>query len=256
MKTVIGTTVPANQVAMKDGKDLFDILASHPATGRFIAKKLAKRLLGDFPPQSVVDNAAAIFTANWQAADQIVRVVKSIVLSPQFLTTWGDKVKRPFEIAVSAFRGAGFDLPFKIDDNATDWFRWSYYQTGQPLFGWHAPNGYPDIKFAWNTTSPRVLCWRLANTLIQIDDDNSVIYCDAYGMTPAGVRSAQELVTFWTQRILGRPAAATDEEALVEFMAQGHNPNFDLPLDTDDDTKDRLRALVALIFMTPSFLFK
>ncbi len=39
-------------------------------------------------------------------------------------------------------------------------------------------------------------------------------------------------------------------------MAQGHNPNFDLPLDTDDDTKDRLRALVALIFMTPSFLFK
>lgn len=255
VKTVIGRTVPANQVAMKDGKDLFDNLASHPATGRFIAKKLAKRLLGDFPAPSVIDNAAAIFTANWQAADQIPRVIKSIVLSPQFLTTWGDKVKRPFEIAVSAFRGAGFDLPFKIDDNATDWFRWSYYQTGQPLFGWHAPNGYPDIKFAWNTTSPRVMGWRLANTLIQIDDGTSP-YFNAYALTPAGVRSAEELVAHWTQKVLGRPAAATDHATLVEFMAQGHNPSFDLPLDTDDDTKDRLRALVALIFMTPSFLFK
>jgi uncharacterized protein (DUF1800 family) len=255
VKTVIGRTVPANQVALKDGRDLFDNLASHPACGRFIAKKLARRLLGDFPPQSVIDNAAAIFTANWQASDQIARVVKSIVLSPQFLTTWGDKVKRPFEIAVSAFRGAGFDLPFKINDDATNWFRWSYYQTGQPLFGWHPPNGYPDIKFAWNTTSPRVLGWRLANTLIQIDDGENP-YFNPYALTPAGVRSAEELVTFWTERVLGRPASATDHEVLVEFMAQGHNPNFDLPLDNDDDTKDRLRSLVALIFMTPSFLFK
>lgn len=255
-KTVIGTNLPANQVAMKDGKDLFDILASHPATGRFIAKKIAKRLLGDFPPAHVIANAASIFTANWQAADQIQRVIKAIVLAPEFLTTWGDKVKRPFEMAVSAFRGAGFDLPFKINDDATNWFRWSYYQTGQPLFRWHAPNGFPDIKFAWNTTSPRVLCWRLANTMIQIDDANNNLYFNPFALTPANVRSAQALVTYWTQRVLGRPASATDEEALVEFMAQGHNPNMNLPLDTDDDTKDRLRSLVALIFMTPSFLVK
>ena len=255
-KTVVGTALPGNQAALKDGRDLFDILASHPAAGRFIAKKLAKRLLGDFPPQSVVDNAAAVFTAHWQSPDQIARVVKAIVLAPEFLTTWGDKVKRPFEIAVSGFRGAGFDLPFKIDDNATDSFRWNYYNTGQPLFGWHPPNGYPDIKFAWNTTSPRVTCWRLANTLIQLDNDANVPYFNAYGLTPPGVRSAQALVSFWTQRILGRPAAASDEAVLVEFMAQGHNPSFNLPLDTDDDTKDRLRSLVALIFMTPSFLFK
>lgn len=256
VKTFIGTTLPANQPAMKDGRDLFDRLASHPAAGRFIARKIAKRLLGDFPPQSVVDNAAAIFTAHWQSPDQITRVIKSIVLSPQFLTTWGDKVKRPFEIAVSAFRGAGFDLPFRLDDPATDSFRWNYYQAGQPLFGWHPPNGYPDIKFAWNTTSPRVLSWRLANTLIQLDDVNNVPYFNAYALTPPSARSAVELVSFWTQRILGRPAATTDFDVLVEFMAQGYNPNFDLPLDTDDDTKDRLRTLVALIFMTPSFLFK
>lgn len=255
-KSVIGTNLPANQPDMKDGLDFFDALASHSATGKFIAKKLAKRLLGDFPPQSVIDNAAAIFTAHWQSPDQITRVIKSIVLSPEFLTTWGDKVKRPFEMAVSGFRGAGFDLPFRINDNATNWFRWSYYQTGQPLFGWHPPNGYPDIKFAWNTTSPRVICWRLANTMVQIDDEANQTYLNAYALTPAGVRSAQALVSFWTERILGRPAAASDEAVLVEFMAQGHNPNFNLPLDTDDDTKDRLRALVALIFMTPSFLFK
>lgn len=256
VKTVIGTTLPANQPAMKDGRDLFDILASHPATGRFVAKKLAKRLLGDFPPASVVDNAAAVFTANWQAPDQIAQTVRAIVLADEFLTTWGDKVKRPFEIAVSAFRGIGFDLPFRLNDNPTNWFHWTFYNTGQPLFGWHPPNGYPDIKFAWNSTSPRVMGWRLVNTMIQIDDDANVRFCNPYAATPADRRSAQELVDFWTDRILGRPADGTEQAELVEFMAQGFNPNFDLPLDSDEDTRDRLRTLVALICMSPSFLWK
>lgn len=255
-KTLIGVNLPANQAAMKDGRDLFDILASHPATGKFIAKKLAKRLMGDFPPASVVDAAAAVFTANWQAADQIARVVRSIVLSPQFLTHWGDKVKRPFEIAVSAFRGIGFDLPFRANDDATNWFHWTYYNTGQPLFGWHPPNGYPDIKFAWNSSSPRVMGWRLANTLISITNDADQLYCNPYAATPADRRSARELVQFWTRRILGRLAEPLEEAELIEFMAQGHNPDFDLPLDADEDTRDRLRALVALICMSPSFLWK
>ncbi|MEM7588348.1 MAG: DUF1800 domain-containing protein [Acidobacteriota bacterium] len=255
-KTILGSDLPASQGPMQDGQDLFDLLVQHPATARFIASKLCRRLIGDFPPQSVVDAAAAVFAAQVDAPDQLAQVVRTILLSPEFLSTWGDKTKRPFEIVVSAFRGAGGDLPFALQDDATNYFLYAYYHTGQPLFSWHPPNGYPDIKAAWNSTSPRVMGWRMANTLLMLRDDVDQPYFDVVGQTPAGMRSAQELVAFWTQRILGQPAAATDHEHLVDFMAQGHNPTFDLPLDSDTDTQDRLRALVSLIFMSPSFLWR
>ncbi len=255
-KTVLGLDLPANQPPMQDGWDFFDRLAEHPATARHVATKLCRRLIGDAAPESVVTAAAAVFAAQVDAPDQLAQVIRTIVLSDEFLSTWGDKVKRPLEIAASAFRGAGGDLPFALRDPATDYFLYAFYMTGQPLFSWHPPNGYPDVKVAWNTTSPRVLCWRLANTLIMLYDDAGSFYFDILAQTPAGVRSAQDLVSYWTERILGQPAAALEEAELVDFMAQGHNPTFDLPLDTDEDTQDRLRALIALIFMSPSFLWR
>ncbi len=255
-KTILGADLPADQAPMKDGRDLFDLAAEHPATARHIATKLCRRLLGDGAPASVVDAAAATFTAQLEAPDQMAQVVRTIVLSDEFLETWGDKVKRPFEIAVSAFRGAGGDLPFTLDDEATNYFLWAFYTTGQPLFSWRPPNGYPDVKAAWNTTSPRVMCWRLANTLMMLRDENENYHLDALSQSPPEVRSAQALVSFWTERILGRPAAPPEEAELVDFMAQGHNPHFDLPLDTDELTQDRLRALISLIFMSPSFLWR
>ncbi len=255
-KTVLGADLPANQPPMQDGWDLFDLLANHPATARHVASKLCRRLLGDGAPEPVVAAAAATFAEAVDAPDQLAQVVRTIVLSDEFLATWGDKVKRPFEIAASAFRGAGGDLPFTLGDDATNYFLYAFYMTGQPLFSWHPPNGYPDVKVAWNTTSPRVMCWRLANTLIMLKGEDEDFYFDAFGQTPADVRSAQALVSFWTERILGRPAAGPEEAELVDFMAQGHNPEYDLPLDTDDYTQDRLRALIALIFMSPSFLWR
>jgi uncharacterized protein (DUF1800 family) len=88
-KNVLGVELPAGQPAEKDGQDVFDLLASHPATGRFVAGKLCRRLLGDFPPAALVDAAAAVFTAQAAAPDQIAQVVRTILLSPEFAATFG-----------------------------------------------------------------------------------------------------------------------------------------------------------------------
>ncbi|MEM7482696.1 MAG: DUF1800 domain-containing protein [Acidobacteriota bacterium] len=254
-KHLLGIDLPGNQAPMKDGHDLFDLIAGHPGTARHVAGKIARRLLGDVPPASVVDAAAAVFAAQISAPDQLAQVIRTIVLSPEFLQTWGDKVKRPFEIAVGAFRATTGDIPFLRGDDATNWFYWEYYQTGQPLFGWHPPNGYPDFKSAWNTTAPRVMSWRLANMLIQVNDGENE-YFEFLSQMPPDVRSAEAIVTFWTERMLGRPTPPSEHTKLVEFMAQGHNPSFDLPLDTDEGTQIRLRALIALILQSPSFLWR
>ena len=252
-KTILGVDLPANQASMKDGQDLFDLIAQHPGTGRFIARKLCRRLIGDFPPQSVVDAAAAVFTAQWAAPDQIAQVVRTILLSDAFFNTWGEKIKRPFEAVAGALRAIQGDFAFQLEDSNTNYFLYMYYHTGQPLFGWHPPNGYPDVKDAWKSTSPRVGVWRLMNMFVQVEDDNDNFVMDILGQTPPEVRSANALVDFWSERILGQSMAAPERENLVVYMAQGFNPDFDLPVDSDNFVQDRLRGLIALILMSPSF---
>ena len=48
---------------------------------------------------------------------------------------------------------------------------------------------------------------------------------------------------------------AADRDEIVEFMAQGINPDFDLNL-ADEDTRERVRSMVGLIFMSPEFLWR
>lgn len=254
-KTVLGVFMNSNQPPQQDGFDVLDRLATHPGTGRHIAGKLCRRLISDEPPQEVVDAAAAVFTAQHAAPDQIAQVVRTIVLHEAFLTSWAEKVKRPFEIAASAMRSAEPDFTFAEDESDFDSFLWHYEQTGQPLFGWHAPDGFPDHKADWLSVSPRVLSWRLANYLIEVSE-NDVFRLDVVSQTPGHVRTSHEIVEFWVDRVFGRAIPAAEHQALVDFMAQGHNPFFDLPLDTDEDTQDRLRALVGLMFMSPSFLWR
>ncbi|MFN7962964.1 MAG: DUF1800 domain-containing protein [Thermoanaerobaculia bacterium] len=268
-KILLGTQMASGRTAQVDGNQALDILVQHPACGKFIAKKLCRRLVGDFPPQSLVDSAAALFTSQWQAPDQLKQVVRHILLSNEFRTTWGEKIKRPFEIAVSALRASSaelrfyYQIPYPPDYNTwhvdmmdTSGLHYLYEMGNQILFGWHPPNGHPDIRGAWQASSPRVACWRLVNWLVETQQANGTWRLNVIGQTPSGVRSANEIVDFWIDRIYGRALSAFDRDQLVDFMASGHNADLDLPLDTDDATQDRLRSLVALMFMSPEFLWR
>lgn len=254
-KYVLGNFLPADQPDKKDGRDVLNFLASHPGTGRYIARKLCRKFIGDDPPQNVIDAAAAVFTAQWQAADQIKQVMEVILLSDEFKSTWGEKIKRPFEIAVSALRAGNANITLKMDHYDTSDFLWRYYGTGQWPYGWPAPNGYPDVRGAWKSMTPRVMSWRLCGWLVDWDNDADKYYINVLGQTPTSVRSATALADFWIDRILGREMEPDDRQEIVDFMAQGINPDFDLDF-SDEDTTDRLRSMVALIFMSPEFLWR
>jgi uncharacterized protein (DUF1800 family) len=255
-KLVLGTYIPPNQPALFDGNVVLDEVASHPGTARFIAAKLAHRLVGDDPDPALVDGAAAVFEAQADAPDQLAQVVRAIVLHPTFLDTWADKIKRPLEILASSLRAADGRFTFALDEDDTGTLLWRYDQAGQPLFAWRSPDGYPDHKDDWQSATPRVMSWRLANWLIDVEDDAGVNRLDVLAQTPAGARTANQLADFWIGRVFGRSLPGMERHEIVEFMAQGHNPDFALPLDSDVDTQDRLRAMVGLIFMSPSFLWR
>ena len=255
-KNVLGTFIDDHLPALSDGNIVLDLIASHPGTARHISRKLAHRLIGDNPDPAVIDAAAAVFEAEASAPDQLAQVVRTIVLHPSFLTTWGDKIKRPLEIVSSAVRAADGRFNYHIDDSDTGTLLWRYDQAGQPLFGWRAPNGFPDHKDDWQSATPRVMTWRLMNWLIDVRNNSDIHRLNVLGQTPATARTANQIADHWINRILGRPMPAAERHEIVEFMAQGHNPDFDLPLDSDEDTQDRLRSMVGLIFMAPSFLWR
>jgi uncharacterized protein (DUF1800 family) len=236
---------------------VLDLLASHPGTGRHIAYKLCRRLVADQPSVGLVEEAAQLFTANWQAPDQLAQVVRLILLSQEFRLTWGRKVKCPFEVLTSFLRALGTTFvyysasdPEYGEHRFSRSFRFLLNHTAQKPFGWRPPDGYPDTQDEWLSATPLIGTWRMLNWIVNTESDDIYLH-DVLAQTPSQIRSPNALADFWIDRLLGRGIAESDRERIVGFMAQGRNPDLPLHLDSDNRVKERLRAMIGLIAMCP-----
>src|SRR6185369_3258485 len=143
-KMVLGHKIPAGG-GMKDGLMVLDILAHHPSTAKFIASKLVRYFVSDNPPQALVDRVAAAFT---KSDGDIRETLKAIFLSNEFNSTeaYRAKIKRPFELVVSAIRAVGADT-----NGGPGTHQW-IARMGEPLYGFQTPNGYSDAAESWVNT--------------------------------------------------------------------------------------------------------
>ena len=143
-KTVLGTSFPAGR-GIEDGEQVLDLVARHPATARFIARKLAVRFVSDSPPPALVERAAATF----RRTDGDVRAtLATIVESPEFFArgAYRAKVKTPFELVTSAARAMGAAI------DTTPRTAQLIARLGQPIFGHQAPDGWPETGREWMNT--------------------------------------------------------------------------------------------------------
>jgi uncharacterized protein (DUF1800 family) len=147
-KIVLGHRIKAGGDE-RDGEQVLDILATHPATARFIATKLARRFVSDTPPSALVDRAAARFR---DTDGDLREVTRTIVTSPEFFAAeaYRAKVKTPFEFIVSALRATGAEV-----EDATPLVR-ALQQLGMPLYSCQPPTGYKDTADAWVNTGALV----------------------------------------------------------------------------------------------------
>jgi uncharacterized protein (DUF1800 family) len=143
-KTILGKTFPVNG-GYNEGMEALAMLASHPATARFIATKMAAKFISDEPPTAVVNEMTKTFVAS---KGDIKEVLLSMVMHPDF---WAkakekEKIKSPFELAVSAVRATGTEVaaPYQV-------FTWSE-KMGQKFYFYQAPTGCPDRASFWINT--------------------------------------------------------------------------------------------------------
>src|ERR1044072_1368455 len=143
-KMVLGHKIPAGG-GIKDGLTVLDILAHHPSTAKFIATKLVRHFVSDMPPQSLVDRVAATFT---KSDGDIRETLKAIFFSKEFNSTeaYRVKIKRPFELVISAIRALGADT-----NGGPGTHRW-IERMGEPLYGFQTPHGYLDAAESWVKT--------------------------------------------------------------------------------------------------------
>jgi len=141
-----------------DGERVLDILATHPATARFIATKLARRFIGDEPPQSIIDRAAAVFL---KTDGSIRETLRAIVTSPEFFsaTAYRAKMRSPFEYVAAALRALNAESD--ADRPVLD----AIGRMGQPVFGRISPDGYADRADQWLSSGAMIARLNFASAL-------------------------------------------------------------------------------------------
>jgi uncharacterized protein (DUF1800 family) len=143
-KTVLGLKILAGG-GISDGKRVIEILARHPSTARFIAKKLCQRFVSDTPPQTLVERVAQVFL---KTDGDIAEVLRAIFTSQEFNSpaSFRSKVKSPLELVASAIRAVDGDTAGTPQLN--DWLR----KMGEPLYQQAAPTGYTENSAEWLNT--------------------------------------------------------------------------------------------------------
>ena len=146
-KTVMGRTIPEG--GEREGLQVLHMLATSPATARFLSTKLAVRFVSDDPPASLVDRMMQAYLAS---GGDIKVVLRAMFHGPEF---WSPvvvraKVKTPQEFVISAVRATGAQVanPQALVQ-ALD-------KLGMPLYGMQTPNGYSWKQDGWVSTGALV----------------------------------------------------------------------------------------------------
>ncbi|HEY4061727.1 MAG TPA: DUF1800 domain-containing protein [Puia sp.] len=128
-----------------EGVDLLNMLAHHPSTAHFIARKIAVRFVSDDPSPALVERMAKTFL---DKDGDIKEVLITMVTSPEFWNAAAlrEKTKSPFELAIGAVRGlhATIDRPYLL-------YTW-VARMGEKKYYYQAPTGFPDKGAYWINT--------------------------------------------------------------------------------------------------------
>lgn len=201
-KTVLGNIIPAGG-GMQDGITVINILIDHPSTARYLSKKLCSWLLQEDPPQSVVNDVAAAYTATRGDIKAMIRAA----LKPNVLADAALKYKRPFHHFVSALRA----LPTTLTTTQT--VRSQLNASGHHPFYWGTPDGYPDKLDYWvGLILPR---WNFGASLLNGNINGASVNVGTFFN---GLTTAQQMVDRIDQALFAGEMSASEKNRIRTYM--------------------------------------
>ena len=155
-KLVLGRTIHGGGII--EVKEMVDLLGKHPATARFISRKLAIFFVADDPPPALVDRMASAFT---HSDGDIAAVLRAMLQSSELARSLEHKFKDPVHYVVSAVRLAYGD---KTILNAGPMINW-LNRLGEPLYGHQTPDGYPTDAASWSSPGQMTMRFEIAKAI-------------------------------------------------------------------------------------------
>lgn len=157
-KTWLGQTIHGG--GMAEGERALDVLATHPATARHLAFKLAQAFVADDPPASLVKKLADNFLAT---GGDLREFTRTLIRADEFWSrdAYQAKFKTPYQYLLSSLRA------LDIQPANPQSLLAALAQAGQPLFGAVTPDGYKNTAAAWRNPEALTQRVQLATTLGQ-----------------------------------------------------------------------------------------
>lgn len=200
-KEVLGVRFPPGG-GEEEGERLLRMLARHPSTARHISRKLVERFVSDDPPQALVDTLSAVFL---RTGGDLREVTRALFTSPVF---WdpayrGAKIKRPFELVVSAIRAT--DAELVALQGVTQTLR----TFGHLPYMEPAPAGYPAQKADWVNSGAMLNRMNFGLSLGNRTLRGVELPTDGWWAAAVRAGSREEMVSGLASKIL--PGVRTDE---------------------------------------------
>jgi len=137
-KLVLGRRIPAGG-GVNDADRVIEIVCAHPATAKFLARKLSGYFLGDSFPE-IEREVAAVY----ERTGGDIRAMMRPLLAEPAMREAKPILKRPLDLVASSLRAldASTDGGRPLLDHLK--------AMGQPLYEWPMPDGYPVEARAWS----------------------------------------------------------------------------------------------------------
>jgi uncharacterized protein (DUF1800 family) len=138
--------------------EALDLIAAHPATAHFIARRLAAFLVSDDPPGALVERAARRFSAT---QGDIAATVSALIDSPEFAASLGRRFKDPVHYVLGALRLACDDRIITDTAPVVGWLR----RLGEGLYARQTPDGWPLEAGAWSSPGQMIARFEVARAI-------------------------------------------------------------------------------------------
>lgn len=245
-KAVLGHQLPAGR-GIEDGLHVLSILANHPATARFVCRKLCVRFVSDGPPAELIDAAVA----TWEETDGEIRaILRTILTSTEFFESAGQKFRRPYEYLVGVLRATDTEV------RDTNQLEVVIRQLGQYPHGWHPPNGYPDVAAAWVGAGGMLHRWNAAMWLTHTAHSDRE---ENWGMTSylrqqiGTPTTAGDLVDEIAMRIWGDRLPQAQRAQFINYATDGAGPETAM---TPHLFSRKFASLFGLMLASPSYQWR
>jgi uncharacterized protein (DUF1800 family) len=149
---------PLKGKGLEEVDTALDRLCKHPATARFVSRKLALYFTGADAPPVLVERMAATFG---RTGGDIAETLATLFAAPEFRQSLGQAFRDPMHYVVASVRMAYEDRPILNANPIAGWIG----RMGEPLYGRLTPDGYALQAAGWQSPGQMTTRFEIAKII-------------------------------------------------------------------------------------------